>query len=269
MNPRIIILALAAFLVTGCGGGGGPDDHTTGDTPPTLRTGEVQIQFQRRISTETEEVFLQSLDVPSTVRVVVRNPDAAFRVIEEYPVPETVEARISVPIGDGYVVSGISYREGATLFNRGLVLKVGEKDSIQVLPGVVTNVSLVLEYPTTTFDIPTSAKEGAEFQVSLEENEPFFRRFIGVWFDKEPFSHTTTGISFTERTSPVTLNAPSRAETDTFYILGRVGLDQNYLRSSENYTTLQYVFPNPALGSGPATMSVEPEEGEIGIVIVY
>ena len=274
VTTKISFLMTAMFLLLGCGGGGvsGENDQLPGLSGPNVsQTGDVHILFQRRVDTQGSEIFTQTLDEPSTVRIVIRNPNTSFKVVEEYPVPETVEATIRVPVAEEYIVSGFSYREGAARFNNGLILKVGENEGVAVQAGVTTSVSLVLERPTVDVTIPETAMEGSLVQVGFT-NPGILRSQFWVYRDFDPVTIDRLGdAEGNVGTGTISFNAPAVDLPRDLSVLFELYIADRLLKDSEPGFSgrFRYYFPDAALAQDPLAITILPEEGEIGIIVTY
>ncbi|MEQ6886633.1 hypothetical protein [Salicola sp. Rm-C-2C1-2] len=276
MRVTIGAVGGALVLLTGCITGGGSSDDSrdqVSDAPreeASQEEGSVRVQFQRRMETQTAQVFTQALDEPSMVRIVIRNPETSFRVIEDYPVPDTVDATISVPVGNGYEIAGISYKEGAAQFGNHLVLKTEVKDDISVASDSVTNVALVLEEPTVSFTYPDSVNEGALTSVSFSEEPGFFRPTFWVYYDFDHLAFPSfDGAEREVGTDEVQFNAPSVDTKDTLHAMLALLLQEQYRKGSEGINSFRYYVPDQPTSQGQLEIEVLPEEGEIGVDIEY
>ena len=267
MNHKPTFACIATVLLIGCGGSGSGTGDSTEQDSSEDEQGEVRVAFQRAVETQGPETFTQPLDEPSIVRIVIRNPSSSFKVIEDYPVPDTVEAVISVPVDTGYEVAGISFEAEAGPFDRNLILKLDKQDGITVEPDTVTQVSMILERPDIIVNAPDSADEGELVSVTFDGDATEF-------FYRDRLSYHDTPLSINnldDATQAIdnSFNAPSVDSPTDYYLLLDFLLASEYQKDSE--PDPWYFFPDQAADDDPLSITIMPlsDFGDLEVDVQY
>lgn len=270
---RIILVLIAAFALAAC--------SENIQQPPSLnddnQVGAVQVRFMRAPSKGTDGITARILSEPSTVRIVIINRITGFRVAEDYPVPATVEAQISVPVASGYEVHGVSFTNDAyaNLFGEQshMLLKYASQTGISVSAKETTSVSLSLQQISTNLTYPSTAQGGEQISVKIASHPALSNSAIygstrpittsDRYFDVETLTSSQLSISF---------NVPAVESNSRLYLLSRNYLNADLLRTGEAYgQRYNYSFysPNPSAGEAQVSLTIEPPLATIGVNVTY
>ena len=269
-----LVVAFVATL-SACGSGG---DDQAGVSPGLDQDvmGTVQIRFMRA-PTEVESLFALApmiLADPSTVRIAIIHRPSGFRVVEDFPVPATVEANIPVPVADGYEVHGLSFVNDPQhpFSGRFLLLKHAVQEGIIVARNETTNVSLVLDEIQTELTFPAEVEGGQAFSVNMGEH-PALRRFGYVYHQLEPIDTRYQDYnSYPAGSLTVTVNAPSVLEESDLYLITQRFVHDDFRKSGEGssfWVPMLFYSPDVQRDHTPQSLKVTPPEGSIGIDVTY
>ena len=274
----VLLLALMLMLAVGLSacGSGDSDERASGGELDTDVVGTVQIRFMRAPTTQEASFELQPMELadPSTVRIAIIHRPSGFRVVEDYPVPATVEANIPVPVADGYEVHGLSFVDDPQhpFSGRFLLLKHAVQEEISVARNETTNVSLVLDEIQTELTFPTEVEGGQAFSVNMGEH-PALRRFGYVYHQFEPIDTRYQDYnSYPFGSVTVTVNAPSVLQKSDLYLITQRFVHDDFRKSGEGsnfWNVMMFYSPDVQRDHTPQFLKVTPPEGSIGIDVTY